>query len=109
MAEASFNTVNVSISFGLIPPITFPPPSIVELSTGTPSTTINGSLDAESDAPLLIRIVAPAPGAPELETTFTPGTLPTNASWAVVRNPLLKSSGLMAVTEPVASDFFTLP
>jgi len=44
------------------------------------SVTINGSLEAESEAPLRMRIVAPVPGAPELDTTFTPGTLPTRAS-----------------------------
>jgi len=80
VADASLRTVNVSISSGLMEPIMFDAPSIVELSTGTPSITISGSLLADNDAPLLIRIVDPEPGAPELLTTFTPATFPTRAS-----------------------------
>lgn len=109
VAEASFNTVKVSMSLGLIPPMRLLPPSIEELSTGTPSITISGSFEAESDAPERIRIVEPEPGAPELETTFTPATLPTRASCALDCAPLLNSSGLMADTEPVRSFFFTVP
>ena len=109
VAEASFSTVKVSMSSGLIEPMMFDEPSIVELSTGTPSMTIRGSLLADSDAPLRTRMVAPEPGAPEPVTTLTPATLPTSASCMVTRLPLLNSSGSMAITEPVASDFFTLP
>ena len=78
-------------------------------SLNAPSMTMSGSLLAESDAPLRTRMVEPEPGAPEPDTTLTPATLPTRASCTVTRLPLLKSSGSMAMTEPVASDFFTLP
>ncbi len=82
---------------------------MVELSTGTPSITNRGSFDAESEAPERILTVAPEPGAPPLLTTFTPGIFPTMASCTEVRFPLLKSSGRIAATDPVASSFFTVP
>ena len=57
----------------------------------------------------LIRIVAPPPGAPPELVMTTPAVLPTRRSWAEVMFPLLKSSALIAVTEPVASSFLTVP
>ena len=67
VADASFNTLNDSISFGFIKDNALAAPEIPLLSNGTPSITINGSLFAFKDEPPRIRIVDPAPGAPPLE------------------------------------------
>ena len=57
------------MSFGLI--------ELMEaLLTGTPSITISGSLSADKEAPIRIRMVPPLPGAPLPGTMFTPATLP---------------------------------
>ena len=109
VAEASFNTVKVSISFGLTSERGFDIPLMPSLSIASPSITINGSLLAFSEEPPRIRTVAPAPGAPPVDTTFTPAILPVIMSWGEVVIPLLILSGFMAVTEPVASSFFTCP
>ena len=76
---------------------------------GSPSMTISGSFDALSDEPPRMRMVELLPGAPSLLITLTPATLPASMSCALVVMPLLSSSGLMALTEPVASSFFTVP
>ena len=55
-AEASFKTVNVSMSFGLINESGLLTPAGVVLSTGIPSITINGLLFAFNEAPPLILI-----------------------------------------------------
>lgn len=78
--EASLRTVNDSISAGLIEPMILLEPLIELLSTGTPSITMSGSLEAESEEPARTRIVAPEPGAPEDGVTLTPATLPIKAS-----------------------------
>ena len=63
VAEASFNTVNEAMSFGLI--------ELMEaLLTGTPSITISGSLSADKEAPIRIRMVPPLPGAPVEQMDF---------------------------------------
>ena len=67
VADASFNMVNVSISFGLIKARALACPEIPPLSNGIPSITINGSLLALREAPPRIRILLPDPGAPLLE------------------------------------------
>ncbi len=64
MADASFKTVNVSISEGLIEASPFFIPGDASLEVGTPSITIRGSLLALRDAPPLILICAPEPGLP---------------------------------------------
>ena len=82
-ADASFKTVKVSISFGLIKLNGLATPDIEELpllsfafSKGIPSITIKGSLLAFKEAPPRIRITLPEPGAPPLEVIDTPATLP---------------------------------
>ena len=79
------------------------------LSIGTPSITINGSLDAFKDEPPRIRICVPTPGSPELLVTFTPAIFPEIMSCAFTTRPLFFESGVKAVTEPVRSDFLTAP
>ena len=109
VADASFSTVKVSMSFGLIIAITLLTPVAVLLSMVSPSTTSSGSLLALSDEPPRMRICAPAPGEPPAVITSTPATLPTSMSEALLVMPLLISSGLMAVTEPVRSSFLARP
>ena len=75
-ADASFKTVKVSISFGLIKLNGLETPEIFEFSKGIPSITIKGSLLAFKEAPPRIRITLPEPGAPPLEVIDTPATLP---------------------------------
>src|SRR5688572_17224957 len=109
VADASFNTVNVSISLGLmVDKILGEPPRLV-LLIGTPSITMRGSLLALSEEPPRIRIVDAFPGAPLLEMTETPAVLPAISSWGELTAPLLKSFALITAREPVASDFFTVP
>src|SRR5579859_5652248 len=105
VADASYNTVKVSMSFGFkeVNGLATPPGKV--LSTGNPSITINGSLLADSEDPPLILIVALSPGAPLLETTETPAILPKIRSCGEVKTPLLKSLPEIAATAPVASFF----
>ena len=109
VAEASFKTTNVSISFGLIRFNGLAEPAIPPLSNGTPSITINGSLLAFIEVPPLILIVLPEPGAPLLELIFTPGTLPITNCSGVVTEPLLKSSLLITAADPVKSLVLAVP
>ncbi len=75
VAEASFSTVKVSMSFELMVLNGLAIPLMpVALSTGTPSITINGSLLADMEDPPRIRILAAEPGAPPEETTLKPAT-----------------------------------
>jgi len=75
VAEASFKTLMLSISFGfkklngflagLDPkPITFPPEVVSCPDKGIPSTTNKGLLLERTEFVPLIRIFTPAPGAP---------------------------------------------
>src|SRR5690606_6749239 len=75
-AEASFKTLILSISLGLMVLSRFAEPDTPLLSTGTPSITINGSLLAFNDADPLIRILLPPPAAPPPGVISNPGTLP---------------------------------
>lgn len=67
VAEASFKTVKVSISLGLMVASALGVPGAASFETGIPSITISGSLLAFSDAPPRIRIVEPAPGDRHLD------------------------------------------
>src|SRR5437773_10152707 len=98
-----------SISLGLINAKAFAAPAIPELSTGTPSITIKGSLLAFNEAPPRILIVLPEPGAPPLDVICTPATLPAINCSGVVTDPLLKSLAVIAVTDPVRSFFNLVP
>ena len=64
------------MSLGLIRASAFAWPEMPRPSIGMPSTTISGSLLAFKDAPPLIRMVLPEPGAPLLLVICTPATLP---------------------------------
>ena len=64
---ASFNTVIDSMSCGLIILRKLSAPEIPPSSKGTPSTTINGSLEALSEAPPRTRIVLPDVAEPEFD------------------------------------------
>src|SRR5690606_42142909 len=81
VAEASLSTVNDSMSLGLMEASELALPPMVLLSIGNPSITMSGSLDALSDDPPRMRMVAPLPGAPLLVVTETPATFPTSGSW----------------------------
>ena len=78
VADASFNTLIDSISFGFIVLNKLPVPDIPLPSTGTPSITIKGSLLAFKDAPPRIRILLPPPADPPPEVICKPATLPCN-------------------------------
>src|SRR5690554_558300 len=110
VADASFKTVKVSMSFEfiLLRGSDIPLTPLV-LSTGTPSITIRGSLLADIDDPPLIRIVEPAPGAPPDDTILRPATFPANISEGLVASPLLRDVASTATTDPVASSFLTDP
>ena len=108
MAEASLSTEKDSISLGLIVlKIDLDPPTAL-LSIGKPSITISGLLDAPRDAPPLILIVDPEPGAPPV-LIDKPATLPCNRFSGVTIFPLLNSSLFTETTEPVASFALILP
>src|SRR6478736_662415 len=116
VAEASFKMFIDSMSFGLIrlngsgePAIDGLPSMFLFGANGTPSTTINGSLLALSEAPPRIRIVLPEPGAPPLDVIWTPATFPEISCSGVVMAPLLKSFAVIAVTAPVRSFFLLVP
>jgi len=109
VADASLRTVNVSISFGLIVLNILETPLIPSLSIGRPSITIRGLLLADKEEPPRTRIVTSPPGAPPSDVTFTPAIFPVIISVAVVVRPRFSLSGLIAVTDPVRSFFFTVP
>ena len=108
--EASFNTVMLSISEGLIMlRKLLLLPEIPPCSNGTPSSTISGSLLAFREAPPRTRMVLPAEAEPLLDIICTPETLPLiNCSGEETR-PLLKSFDFTVATEPVRSLFLAVP
>src|SRR6218665_487628 len=110
VADASFNTVKLSMSFGFKAAKTEVVPLILSVlfSIGNPSITINGSFEALKEEPPLILISEPEPGAP-LVLTVKPATLPLSKFSAVTLDPLLKSFVEIVVTEPVTSFFLTVP
>ena len=97
------------MSLGLMNERKFELPAMLLLSIGTPSIIIKGSLEAFNDEPPRTRMVAPLPGAPPELVITTPGLFPTSKSCGEVIAPLLKSFEVTATTEPVASDFLTVP
>ena len=64
------------MSLGLIKDNGLAAPAIPPLSKGTPSTTISGSFEALMEVPPRKRNVLPEPGAPSLDVTLRPATLP---------------------------------
>jgi len=109
VAEASLRTETDSMSLGFTKERKLELPDTFPLEIGIPSMMIRGSFEAFRDEPPRILIVAPEPGAPPEVLITTPGVLPTSNSWGEVIAPWLKSLELTLATEPVASDFFTLP
>ena len=97
------------MSFGLINAKAFAWPEMPPPSIGIPSITINGSLLAFSDAPPLIRMVLPEPGAPLLLVIDTPATLPAINCSGVEIAPVLKSFEEILTTDPVKSFFLVEP
>ena len=75
------------MSFGLIKESGLAAPAIPPLSSGTPSTTMSGSLEALMEVPPRKRSVLPEPGAPSLEVTFKPATLPITNCSGVANEP----------------------
>src|SRR5947209_11558377 len=65
--------------FGVFAPLRFEPLMLVELSIGMPSTTKSGCALPESDLMPRMRMYDEAPGAPELDTTWTLGALAASA------------------------------
>src|SRR5690606_4639174 len=82
---------------------------IEKSSIGNPSTTYNGALLWVIEFPPLITIFDSFPGCPSLLDTCIPAILPPNASAKFGTGALLTSSTLTTPTEPVRSDFLTLP
>ena len=109
VAEASLRMVNDSMSLGLIEARALLTPSMPELETGRPSTTIIGSCWALSDEAPRTRIVAALPGWPVPGVTTTPALLPSIRSAGEETRPLLSWSALTVATEPVMSFFLTAP
>src|SRR5690554_515285 len=103
VADASFRTVKVSMSFELIELSGLDiPVAPVALSTGTPSSTMSGSLLAHVEEPPPIRIVDEEPGAQPAETTLGRATCPARRSAGAVARPLLSLVASTATTERVA-------
>jgi len=75
-----------------------PPPA----SSGTPSTTMSGSLLALMLVPPRMRMELPPPGSP-LVATCTPATLPWMSCSGLTTRPVLNSSAPTACTAPVTS------
>ena len=108
--EASFNTVMLSISAGLIMlRKLLELPEMPPCSNGTPSSTIRGSLLALSEAPPRTRMVLPAEAEPLFDMICTPETLPLINCSGDDTNPLLKSLELTVATEPVRSLLRAVP
>src|SRR5689334_16465357 len=76
-----------------------PPPRILELSIGIPSTTRRAWLDPVMEEPPRITMRLDEPGAPAVEVIFTPDTLPCNAFRALVLCPLVRSELLTTGAE----------
>lgn len=87
VAEASFRTVKLSISLGLMDERGLLVPLIPSFDTGSPSITIRGSFDALRDEPPRIRMVDPEPGAPSPVVTTTPADFPLRISVGDVAIP----------------------
>ncbi len=97
------------MSFGLIKLNGLAVPEMPPLSTGTPSITINGELEALNEAPPRMRILTPVPGAPPPSVICTPATLPLINPSGVVMGPFTKSFALTVVIALVRSFLLTLP
>ena len=102
------------MSDGLIPAIGLKLASseiaaILPDSIGIPSIIYNGSLEPFIEAPPLSVIVLPAPGSPELDTIFSPGTRPWSPLSRLSPADLSRSCAETDVTAPVTSIFLCVP
>ena len=109
VADASFKTEKLAISFGLINVNGLLTPAGETISNGIPSITISGLLLAFSDAPPRILILGAESGLPPLLVITKPATFPASNSSEETILPLLKSLSDKTATAPVASFLLTLP
>ena len=77
--------------------------------SGTPSTTINGSLPDRTEVLPRTRIETPAPGSPLAEVICTPATLPRSTCAGESAEIKSKVSEPIASTAPVASRLTMVP
>ena len=99
VAEASFRTEMLSISFG----------SNCEKERSTPSTRTSGSALFRDPTPRMRMTGSSAPGIPEGWTAETPGRLPWRAFATFATGAFMMSSLPMAETAPVMVTFFCWP
>ena len=109
VADASFKTEKLAISFGLINVNGLLTPAGETISNGIPSITISGLLFAFNEAPPRIRILGAESGLPPLLVMTKPATFPVSSSSEETILPLLKSLSDKTATDPVASFLVTLP
>ena len=109
VAEASFRTVKLSMSLGLMEESASETPLMPVSERGRPSTTTRGLLLAFREEPPRILMVLAEPGAPSPIVTTTPADLPWSRSDGDVTIPLLSWSAFTEEIEPVMSLFLTVP
>ena len=109
VADASFKTVILSISAGLIEFKAFLEPPTPPSFNGTPSTTINGEFVKDKDPKPRILMAWPSPGAPLPEVTETPASFPDISCSGDKTGPVLKSSDVIRSAAPVRSSLVTEP
>ena len=98
---ASFKTVRLSISLEFI---------LEKLPVySTPSTIINGLLDADIDPIPLILIAGLEPGWPLAGESFTPAEAPSKALKTLVNGLFSIVAALICVADPVKAVFFAVP
>jgi len=100
VAEASFNTEILAISFGSIDRIS---------STATPSTIINGFVPFVVAAPRRNMVTSSRPGSPEVWIVVNPGSFPDKAELRLGDEDFIKSFRSMEATEPMTETFFWVP
>src|SRR5690606_16418084 len=99
-ADASFNTVTLSISVDI---------SRSNPRFGTPSTTISGELSPSVLAPLILNVDPSDPGCPERVTTTNPGNRPAIEFDKLTTGARLRTSPFTVVIEPVMVAAFAVP
>ena len=119
VADASFSTVILSISFGLIPPITelnifitsglFKSAAVTgtEFSNITPSNTHKGSAFPAIVAVPRIRIFGAAPGEADVFITESPGTTPCSIC-SILDAPIVCNSLVFTVTTELVRFLFSI-
>src|SRR5690242_16562786 len=100
---ASLSAVTRAMSLGLMRSRGSDTPGMLLLLSGTPSTTMRGSLLPLRDASPRMRMVLPDPGCPDLEVTVTPDILPAISWSGEVMAPFWKSLASTLAMDPVRS------